>query len=173
MAIFTLLINSSGFVLIFTSYRKHIKDVMSQQIKSGKYQVPVEVIKIPDKDYLRSQLGFRMLDSREFVLKGKMYDIIKSVRLNDTTIFWCLNDEQEEKVIRQFNDMINSNIDGFAKGIRTLYAKLMKLIITSAELYLIQDEVLLPDKAPLRIFNYIKPYSIVPDIQTPPPRITC
>lgn len=106
--------------------RKQVKRITK---KSLKYE-ELEIIKIPVSYIKKGHKDFKLIHSKEFRLKGKLYDIIDQKQEGDTLILLCINDRKEEQLIRRYlasND-VNTSPNQKTKNTRNL----IKIIISEA-----------------------------------------
>lgn len=114
MFVFILLFYSFGYFIVFKSVqysiRKEIKQIARQKIDVNSlecFEFSLEYLHNPDKD-------FKWIESKEFRYKGKMYDILKTEKTQNTIKLYCINDEKEEVLVDNFlkfsNDFSGTNI---------------------------------------------------------------
>jgi hypothetical protein len=75
---------------------------MKAMLKSSlnKELLTVIVIKSTEED----QLNWK--EDHEFYYKKNLYDIVRSVKIGSSTVYYCINDEQEETLFSELDEMI-------------------------------------------------------------------
>jgi hypothetical protein len=58
----------------------------------------VELIIISKEGIELSKISFKRIDEKEFILDGKMYDIVKETETKESFYFFCIHDEHEDKL---------------------------------------------------------------------------
>jgi len=48
--------------------------------------------------------------AKEFEYQGRMYDIVESLAVGDSTRYWCWSDEEETRLNRQIADLVSQNL---------------------------------------------------------------
>ena len=84
----------SGFVAMHTVHRirahkRLVKQEMKIQLKSGRHNAMLTAF--TDSDLKEAVWEH----SREFFLNGNKYDVVRIVKQNGQTTFWCINDKLE------------------------------------------------------------------------------
>ncbi len=52
--------------------------------------------------------NFTWIESgKEFVLNGNMYDIVKSEKINNHTIYYCFSDKDEDVLLKKYDELNN------------------------------------------------------------------
>ena len=68
-------------------------------------------------------------DKKEFKYKNKLYDIVKTKELNaNSTIYFCISDDKETKLIDSYNELIKSN-DETSKSSNITLKKTIELFL--------------------------------------------
>jgi hypothetical protein len=106
--LFIFLFNSMGYYFLFEVNRALVKREMTAQMqRSG---VKLSILRISDP--VRNP-DFKRLDKREFLYQGKMYDILKEVKKGAVSIFYCIHDEKEQKLLAGFKKVCHSKLSHF------------------------------------------------------------
>ncbi len=151
-----LLFNSAGYYLMFEWRREQIREEMSTALlnRVGK-QV---VLTIPDN---ASPGDFRRIHSREFFYKGSLYDIISESRAGNATVFICVHDKKESRLLAYLEQASREKKDlTLVHGPLLFFNPLSRLDLT-------------PDR-PLESLMICRPVGLVTTILTvwsPPPEI--
>jgi len=93
------LFNMMGYYFVF-SYNQHlVRNEMKNLIEAGYFEGLSVVLKILNPS---SDCDFRRVDKGEFEYKGMLYDIVSEKKEGNFTIFRCINDKNEEKLLAGF-----------------------------------------------------------------------
>ncbi len=87
------LFNSAGYYLLFELHKYQIKKDMKALIQSNPSNYTI--MKIDDVEHDKE---FTWIHKKEFRYKGSMYDIVRTIKKGNTTIFICLHDTRESKL---------------------------------------------------------------------------
>jgi hypothetical protein len=94
------LFNMMGYYFVF-SYNQHfVRNEMKGLIKSGYFEGLSIALKISNP---ASNNDFRRVSKGEFEYKGMLYDIVSEKKEGNFTIFRCINDKNEEKLLAGFH----------------------------------------------------------------------
>lgn len=105
------LFNISGYYIVFSILQHQVRKEMKALIKSELPDEKMEIIIIPDSEILSGKSTLTFIKKNEFYYKGNLYDIVKRTRGENSSIFYCINDKQEEKLFAGLDDHIRSNMD--------------------------------------------------------------
>ena len=97
------LFNLVGTPVIFYFIQKGIKKEMKRVILSEIPDQKLTAIDMPVGLAEQTKSGFVWIEPHEFTYKGKMYDIVRSVILGDTVRYYCVNDTDEEELIKTYS----------------------------------------------------------------------
>ena len=107
IAISVLLFNTIGSLIVFKSMsyciHKEIKNAITQSIPQNKL-ITIIIDKNNNKD-------INFVDDKEFMYKGKMYDVVRQQANGNTTIYYCINDTKEEELYANLNKEMKTNMD--------------------------------------------------------------
>jgi hypothetical protein len=96
-AVFVLLIllfNSMGYYFLFELNKYQVQK--SIQHHPERKSPAFCILRIPEPE---NNPSFSRIDKKEIRFQGKMYDIIKEVRNNNTTLFYCIRDTREDNLL--------------------------------------------------------------------------
>jgi hypothetical protein len=85
--------------------QQDIKREMVQRISRTVSSKDVRCIKFTKNEMTRAE----WLGKKEFEYKGEMYDVINKAESNKEFIFYCLNDEKEELLIKSYDRHFDDN----------------------------------------------------------------
>ena len=87
------------------------REKMETFIKQNLRDEEMEIVVIPNSEISDTGSGFRFVEENEFIYYDKLYDIVKKKTEGNNTIFYCINDIQEEKLFADLNEHIKRNTD--------------------------------------------------------------
>lgn len=88
------LFNSIGYYLLY-ELKKHLARTEMQAIIQH-HSKKLTVLTIADDEH---DPDFQRIDKKEFMYKGSMYDIVREIRTGHKTVFICLHDSKESKLL--------------------------------------------------------------------------
>jgi hypothetical protein len=165
--VFTLLItllflfNIMGYYFVF-SYNQHlVRNEMKRIIREGYFEDSYIVLKIVNPS-LNSD--FKRVDKGEFRYKDKLYDIVSENKTGNITIFRCINDKNEEKLMSGFHHYFElaciQNNPVKARHAQALLYHVIKLALPETHLNT-------PPFVPIEI-SFINPFHPLSSIFHPP-----
>ncbi len=126
------LYNMAGFFVIFKVEQYSAKREMNAYINKNISLPEIEKVVISNAVINTGASGFRYLDdNKEFVFNGRLYDIAQSMNDGSNTVFYCINDKNEERLIAKFNEHLQRNNDQNVPG-RNQTEKLVKGMVKEA-----------------------------------------
>jgi hypothetical protein len=90
------LFNMMGYYFVFSYNQYLVRSEMKSFIKAGYFEDSYVVLKIANSDFIR-------VDKGEFRYKDKLYDIVSETKSGDSTLFKCINDKNEERLLAGFH----------------------------------------------------------------------
>jgi hypothetical protein len=101
-------LNLGGFFLVFKIQQRHVRKEIKEQIRQGVPEGELTVIKVTPEN--ESELEWE--HSKEFEYKGMMYDVVRKIILDETTIlYYCVSDTQETELFAYLEDEIKKSMD--------------------------------------------------------------
>jgi hypothetical protein len=94
------LFNMMGYYIVFSYNQYLVRSEMKRFIKAGYFEDSYVVLKIESPAF---NPDFKRVDKGEFRYKDKLYDIISETKTGNFTIFRCINDKNEEKLLAGFH----------------------------------------------------------------------
>ncbi len=125
------LFNVSGYYVIFRLMQYHARKEMKAYIKNNLSDDEMEMVIVSDSEISSPLSSFKFVKKNEFTYKGKLYDIVRRKKDGDNTIFYCINDKQEEKLFAGLNEHIKWNTDNNAPS-KSRSVQLLKNIVKEA-----------------------------------------
>lgn len=101
------LFNTIGYIITFKVVQLQIKREVKRELKSKIKSSDLYAIRLSSTEYESLQW---IEKEREFVLNGKMYDIVKTEYKNGVIILSCIDDKQEKKLFANLEDHISKYI---------------------------------------------------------------
>lgn len=91
------------------------KAIASKKVENHQHE-QIEKIVLSSDDIKNGKNGFRFVEEHEFLYKNEMYDIVKTEKSGNITIFYCINDKNEGILGILFNKMVNENTNDTKNG---------------------------------------------------------
>jgi hypothetical protein len=132
----------------------------------------IDRIAVPSDKLYSYEYGIKFVDENEFVYHGKLYDIISKKTESTDIIFSCINDEQEEKLLKNFFAQVRHD-NNITKNMNGTCANILCCMI---------KEVVFSEKALIHIYAHSEIHflwqntdilSAFTEVKTPPPRFSC
>ncbi|MCX6168550.1 MAG: hypothetical protein NTX65_04370 [Ignavibacteriales bacterium] len=102
--------NSFGFIIYFILEVENTKENAFEKVIKLEGDEKVEVISVSISQ-LESGIGIERINNREIRYDGKMYDLVKVERHLDVITFYCIHDEKEDKLEKEFSNNLQKNIN--------------------------------------------------------------
>mgnify|MGYP006288676385 CR=1 FL=1 len=162
--IFLISINLFAEVLSFSINRFFIRKEAKEIIESGIPEDNIEKI-IIDKN--NPPASFKFIKDHEFMHKGSIYDIVRTEKQNQKTIYYCINDTKEKFLISKLleNKPDKQNISSTI-NINILKSLTLNYLITSKEGLVFPVSILSLNIKPQSFYK-----NFIPDILPPPPKL--
>ncbi len=126
-----------GYFIVFKSMQLAVKSDIKRRIKEKLPESELTVIRLSDNDKTMHD-RMRWIEGTEFRLDGNMYDVVRSERVGDTTIYYCINDVQEESLFvnldKQVKEQDQNNPQSNQKRTNLLKILVQEALMTSKEL---------------------------------------
>lgn len=91
------------FLMVQYSHHQEVKRALK-----GPRHGALEVIEISKKD-MDNHPHFTRVNEREFLYKGSMYDIVRTVESGDSVYFYCMNDKKETRMFAELKKHAGSH----------------------------------------------------------------
>lgn len=102
---FLIFLNSAGYIIIFWKIQQDIKREMILKISGIVPSNQLTCIKFLKKNLSVSE--FKELNELEY--QGSMYDVVKKEESSKFYLFYCLNDQKEELLLKIYNRHFNQD----------------------------------------------------------------
>jgi hypothetical protein len=102
MLLMIFLVNTTGYYYIVELSRYFAKRAISEKLAND--PTGLLVLKISD---IGNNSSFQRIDKKEFRYQGRLYDILREIRRESTSIFICLQDTRETRLLnslKRFHD---------------------------------------------------------------------
>ena len=159
---FLFFLTSTNYIFLFIERLETIKSQMQERVLSEYNGPNITILNFSFADY---ESKLRWLDTNEFELEGKMYDVIRIEESNNEFTIYCLNDVKEEKLISNYNNL--NNINGNHKSFVTVHHQSLVLYAVKNESAFVEKIKSINPQSCISGSNY---NSVSLDITTPPPR---
>ena len=90
--------------ILFKIRQRSIHSLVEESRSSGETNGEIVILKIPLTEEKQPQL-FQRTDKFEIKYKGKMYDLIKSIVVEDHTLYWAVWDVEETELENKFKEI--------------------------------------------------------------------
>jgi len=100
---FVFLINSAGLITYYYFDQFRIRQEMKQKMAC---ELPDSVLTVFAVNIHLSNSDFIWLNKREFRYHRQLFDVIRTVQINDSIFYYCLNDELEEQLFRNLDILL-------------------------------------------------------------------
>ena len=107
--LFVFLFNLAGYFIVFEVRQYSAKQEMKIFIKNNIPENELTKIIIPNSELTSSSSEFRQTEENEFVYQGKYYDIVNKKTDGNNTIFYCINDKNEEKLFEELAEVCENS----------------------------------------------------------------
>jgi len=104
-----LLFSMSGQFIVFKSIQYSVKKEIKRKIKNTVPADELHYISLSKSD-AEKKLNW-LEEDKEFIFNGRMYDVVKVVADADTLHFYCINDEQEEKLFAGLEELVQKEMN--------------------------------------------------------------
>jgi hypothetical protein len=111
--ILVLLYSVLGFYLNFKIEQFWIKEEIEQRIINHLPEKDLTLIKISSAN---SEKIHWTEEGKEFKFDDEMYDVVKTRSANDTTYYYCFNDEKENKLMYFVDKLVKEQTTGNSKS---------------------------------------------------------
>jgi hypothetical protein len=102
--------NSFGFIIYFLIEIENTKEEAFEKIDESRESGIIETISVTIS-LIESRIDIERVNSREIRYRGKMYDLVKEERNADIITFYCIHDEKEDKLEKEFSNNLQKNIN--------------------------------------------------------------
>lgn len=161
---FLIFLNSAGYIILFWQIQQDVKREMIKKISEILPSKELTCIKFLKKKISRSE----WIEKNEFEYNDSMYDVVKKEETSKYYLFYCLNDEKEEILIKNYSRQFDDNKEKPTQhSTRTLITLIVPAILRNKILIKRIDTISSINN--YLSFNY---QSIWMDKLTPPPRQT-
>ncbi len=166
MMINVILLGSIASPAIFSYMQKKIKKEVKKSILAGIPEEDLSIIRLSDIQMQDVRI-FSYVEAHEFLYYGKMYDIVRSTKVGDTTIFHCIYDDKETKLVERFSDLAKGVKDKYGRVLNNMMDNLLKVkVIYKA--FTLYYEFLTEKHFTIRLYTPLNTYL---DVPVPPPKL--
>ncbi|MCX8009797.1 MAG: hypothetical protein N3A61_01465 [Ignavibacteria bacterium] len=163
-----ILINSLGQIFLYLHLKHEAKRLIYESVNELT-EKDLTLISLSKQDKNSNNQNLIWKEEYEFELNGKMYDIIKVEETKDSIIYYCINDEREEELIKKFIKHFDENsINGKSKNSQSVSFQISNIQAIPISSYNLES----PKISTICYISLMEYYnSIHLDIPSPPPKI--
>ena len=103
--LFIFILSQSGYYLFYKFQQQEIRKTVREKIHSGK---KIQVLTEVDEQNSGISLTWQE-EGEEFILNGKMYDVVCHEKVNGRDILYCYEDKEEDNLESAFADIYNKD----------------------------------------------------------------
>jgi hypothetical protein len=92
--LFLFLFNSMGYYVVYEFNKMLVKREVRADVRNNRERWIVLQVTDP-----LHHPGFKRIDRHEFIFQNRMYDIVKEEKRGLVTVFTCIHDNKEEKLV--------------------------------------------------------------------------
>ncbi len=102
--------NSFGFIVYFLIEIENAKEEAFEKIAESRTGEIIEVISVPVSQ-LENGIDIQRINAKEIRYHGKMYDLVKEEKQLDMITFYCIYDEKEDGLEKDFSNNLQKNFN--------------------------------------------------------------
>ncbi len=118
-------------MVVFKSFQYAIRNEVKQKILHSVKESELIAIRMSVADMNSGKDGYKKTDDKEFVLQGKLYDVVRSKTIGDSVILYCINDIKEEQLFANLDIHVKHYMESNIP-IKQKTNTLFKIIVTPA-----------------------------------------
>jgi hypothetical protein len=105
--LFVFLFNSMGYLIVFKTMQYQAKKEIKSIIKNNLKPNELTEFCFAEKDLVKLVW---LEKGKEFIHNGTLYDIVRTEKTGEKTVFCCINDKQEEQLFADLEEQVNLHI---------------------------------------------------------------
>lgn len=110
LLILLIIFNAGGYFFAYYQLENYFKQIAFNRIDDYISIEKLEKIELDNKSLFKGLNGkIKMINDREILYNGKMYDIYMIEIQNGKSVFYCVSDENEDIIHNAFIDYLNEN----------------------------------------------------------------
>jgi heat shock protein HspQ len=150
--------------MIQSEIKDKMHDLSYEKVDSG------ELVKFvfSGKEDIKDNGKFIIVHEKEFIYEGEFYDIVKKEIKKDSTIYYCVNDKEETKLVENLREYQNKNSEDDKANTNPELKNFLKYYLNNSHYYIASLNdfgTFLRD-----VQNTYKP--IIIETPTPPPKLS-
>ena len=118
-----LFLDFGGVITLFKLEQTRIRKEIKRQIKRGVRNEDLFVFEFGPED----EKDLVWIKSHEFKYKGRLFDVVRSEPCGTGTVYWCINDIQEQILFAHLDELVKKKSDQDNEG-KTAAGKLFKFL---------------------------------------------
>lgn len=97
-----------SYFYFFSWHQESIKQEIKAKLKRN---IPEEELIIISSDEMQNDPKLRWFHSNEFLLHGRMYDVVRKEIRNGSTFFHCISDDQETRLLNRLDILVRNTMN--------------------------------------------------------------
>ena len=163
------LYNIVGYLAVFTFLQYRVRSEVKLILKSSFPESNLAHFTFHTRQLQDGLYKIRWIKSNEFMMDGKLYDVVRTFTVGDSTSLHCINDVQEERLFADLNEHVRrqmghseqpNKLDSFKDVFKDSFSKSAIFI------------AILPILEPVSILAEQHYMSIALEVPFLPPRLT-
>jgi len=110
LIVFAFAFNSFGFIVYFLIEIENTKKEAFEKVAESRTGEKIEVISVPVFQ-LENGIEIQRVNAKEIRYRGKMYDLVKEARQLEMITFYCIYDEKEDELEKDFSNNLQKNFN--------------------------------------------------------------
>jgi hypothetical protein len=157
-----------GYLYVFNGARKAIRHEIKQTLKKGVSANELHVFKVNINE---TASKFKWENHKEFWFEGNIYDVVSKKQIQDTLIYYCINDLQEKHLFERLNEYVHkaltTNNHSSSKN-KVVLIKPIQLFYHQSQKYIFREHGI---NISFAIPNDYQTWVYI-DVPTPPPKLS-
>lgn len=100
-----------GYLVAFVTARAEIRREIKQRIKQSIPARDLVLIRVTPEE----ESSLEWIKAFEFRYRGGLYDIVRTEQADDTTLYYCINDVQEERLFAGLDGHVRRQMESDAR----------------------------------------------------------
>jgi hypothetical protein len=98
--------NIVGYLFVFSILQQRVRREVKQSLAATLPESDIIRFSFPTKSIDNEMSDLRFTEDFEFAYDGKLYDVVRKTTTADSTIFYCINDAQEEQLYADLDNHV-------------------------------------------------------------------
>lgn len=132
------LYNIVGYLAVFTFLQYRVRSEVKLMLKSSVPESNLAHFTFHTRELQEGRYKIKWIKSNEFMMDGKLYDVVRTLAVGDSTSFQCINDVQEERLFVDLNEHVRrqmghseqpNKLDSFKDVFKDSFAKSAIIVV--------------------------------------------